>query len=836
MTARSTRGPASWLARLGAIAGPLRSVGWSHTRSDTTARQLAAIIASTDDAVIGKTIEGQILSWNPAAQRIYGYTPAEAIGRHISFLLPPGQHDEIAGILARLTAGHHVDHLETVRRRKDGREIAVSLTISPIRDDAGRVVGASTIARDISSGRALAQQLRASEERYRSTLDHAPIGIAIVALNGRWLRANRALCEMTGYSERDLLARRSEDITHPDDREASRENTRRLLAGEIKTVESEKRYVRPDGSIVWVALKVSLVRDADGTLMHRVAQMQDITAAKRDHERLLAHAREQEALRAIATVVASEAAPRAVFAAAAEQAASALSADDAGVIRLEATGEARVVGRWSAAGLPMTAIGAPVDLDAATAVATTLRTGRLANVGTHDRHCPAPASPVAAELAAPVEVYGRLWGAVSVSWRADTAGDPQAAERIARIADLVSLAVAGADAREQLSRLASTDHLTGLHNQRAFSDHLDEEVRRARRHGRPVSLVVFDIDHFKLVNDTHGHEAGNRTLAEFAARLRAVRRDGEILARVGGEEFAWILPETDGDGAQLAAERVRRAIADLPFPGIGRVTTSAGVCALDDAGDARELFRNADLALYWAKSNGRNATFRFSAAALHLLTADEQAVRLERAKTLAAVRALAVAVDAKDPSTQRHSERVAELAAALGTAAGWAPDRVALLHDAARVHDVGKIAVPDEILLKPARLTAAEYEQVKIHSAVGAQMLDDLLCPEQVDWIRHHHERVDGSGYPDGLAGDEIPEGARLLAVADAWDAMTVARPYGAPRSASEALNELRTLSATQFCPVAAALMIALHDQGAEDRPGGQDPSWPPGESGRLGA
>lgn len=328
---------------------------------------------------------------------------------------------------------------------------------------------------------------------------------------------------------------------------------------------------------------------------------------------------------------------------------------------------------------------------------------------------------------------------------------------------------------------------------------------------------MFDIDHFKLVNDTHGHEVGNRALAEFAKRLLSNARGGELVARVGGEEFAWILPQTDSEGAFDAAERGRAAIADSPFMGVGRLTTSAGICSLDDASDGRQLFRHADLALYWAKSGGRNATFRYSARALSLLTDDEQATRLERAKTLAAVRALATAVDAKDPSTQRHSERVATLAADLARRSGWAEGRVTLLHDAALVYDVGKIAVPDHVLLKPGKLTEAEYDQVKTHSAVGAEMIADLLNPEQVDWIRHHHERLDGSGYPDRLTDDRISSGARILAVADAWDAMTAARCYGAPKPAKTALHEL--VHATgQFCSEVVVHMTQAYGEQSTDR------------------
>jgi putative nucleotidyltransferase with HDIG domain len=168
---------------------------------------------------------------------------------------------------------------------------------------------------------------------------------------------------------------------------------------------------------------------------------------------------------------------------------------------------------------------------------------------------------------------------------------------------------------------------------------------------------------------------------------------------------------------------------------------------------------------------------------------------------------LARAVDAKDPSTRRHSERVADLAWAIAGALGWKAERRRLLHEAAVVHDVGKIAIPDQILFKPARLTDSEYETVKDHSRIGAEMLEGVLTAEQVSWVRSHHEWWAGGGYPDGLRGEAIPDGARVIAVADAWDAITSWRPYGTPRPLSEAMAECRQHTGTQFWPPAVAAL-----------------------------
>ena len=361
--------------------------------------------------------------------------------------------------------------------------------------------------------------------------------------------------------------------------------------------------------------------------------------------------------------------------------------------------------------------------------------------------------------------------------------------------------------RRLLLGQALTDPLTGLANHRAFQERLHAEVARARRHGRPLTLALIDLDHFKQINDLAGHATGDRVLGELGARLRAALREEDLLARIGGDEFALLLPETDEPDAHAVLERVRRTREREPLVDGLRVTISAGLCGLERAGDAETILRLADGALYWSKEQGRNVTYVYDPRTVRELSAAERLDRLQRSHALAGIRALARAIDAKDPSTREHSERVAALAARLAQALGWPADRVALLHEAALVHDVGKIGVPDAVLLKPGRLDAGEYEQVKAHAEMSARIVDDILEPEQVAWILAHHERPDGRGYPAGIT--EIPDGAALLAAADCFDVMTVARPYSRAKSEAEALAECRALVGAQFTAGAVAALEA---------------------------
>jgi diguanylate cyclase (GGDEF)-like protein len=549
--------------------------------------------------------------------------------------------------------------------------------------------------------------------------------------------------------------------------------------------------------------------------------LKDVTARKRAEAELRDLAAEQDVLRGIATAVAAGVEPTEVFDLVARELAVMLGAEVGVVTRFDHVAERAVdVGVWVAPESDAERPPARVPLDGGAPVARVYRTGRPARVDDLSAIDEKTAGLLVghgfrAGVAAPVAVGTDRWGAVAALTNR-IGGLPDGAEdRLARFAELVGLTVANADARARLASQAATDPLTGLANHRSFHERLEQEVARARAEHGELALVVFDLDRFKDVNDALGHQAGDDVLAEAARRLAGEARFGELVARIGGEEFAWILPGSDGINAWRAAERARRAVAARPFPaGVGTLTASAGVADLTQADDAATLLRLADGALYWAKANGRNVTLRYSPEVVLVLSAAERAERLARSQGVTALRALARAVDAKDPSTARHAERVAAIAVRLASELGWPSERLMLLEEVALLHDVGKIGVPDALLFKPDRLTPGELAEIEVHATLGAEIVSDVLTTEQVAWVRGHHERWDGAGYPDRLAGTEIPEGACILAVADAWDAMTSIRVYGTPRSPDEALDEVRDCSGGQFAPAVAAALGALWDAG----------------------
>jgi diguanylate cyclase (GGDEF)-like protein/PAS domain S-box-containing protein len=650
-------------------------------------------------------------------------------------------------------------------------------------------------------------QIAAERDAKAAVVAAVQDGVAVLDGAGRITEVNQRLSEITGLARESLLG------SQP----PWRANVPEDFVGEM---DLDLEHAGGGGRRVSVILASSPLA-ADTPASGWVDVLKDVTDRKRDEGELRERAAEQDVLRRVATAVASGAEPNEVFDLVAREVAIMFGADAGLVTRFDPIAERGVdVGVWVAPGSDAERPPARVPLDGGTPTALVYRTGEPSRVDDLSRIDPKSAAVLMGHgyrggVAAPVAVGAARWGAVAALTRRDGGLPPGAEDRIGRFAELVGLTVANADARARLASQAATDPLTGLANHRSFHERLEHEVARARAEDGELALVVFDLDRFKDVNDAFGHQIGDDVLAEAGRRLAGEARFGELVARVGGEEFAWILPGSDGINAWRAAERARRAVADTPFAdGVGYVTASAGVADLTQAADGGNLLRLADGALYWAKAHGRNITLRYSPDVVRELSAAERAERLARSQGVTALRALARAVDAKDSSTARHAERVTTVAVRLASHMGWHQDRLVLLEEAALLHDVGKIGVSDALLLKPDRLNADERREVELHARLGAEIVSDVLTPEQVSWIRGHHERWDGGGYPDRSARVAIADGARILAVADAWDAMTSVRVYGVPRTAAEALDEIQRCAGTQFDPQVVEALDGLYAEG----------------------
>jgi diguanylate cyclase (GGDEF)-like protein len=384
------------------------------------------------------------------------------------------------------------------------------------------------------------------------------------------------------------------------------------------------------------------------------------------------------------------------------------------------------------------------------------------------------------------------------------------------LADQLAIALQNArDYREKLEQ-AIRDPLTGLFNHRAFQERLGVELSRARREGYEVALVALDLDHFKPINDRCGHGVGDQALIALARTISTSLRPSDVAGRVGGDEFMVALPGAGVSEAQLVVSRLRAALAEVTVgPTRETLTLSAGIAVYPRAAEYQaDLMRFADGAMYWSKSRGRDRVSVYSSDNGEALSPEEKAEHAQRASLIRTVHALARAVDAKDGYTHLHSQRVAFYAATLAVSLGLAAERVDMIRTAGVLHDVGKIGITDGILLKPGPLSEEEFEEMRRHSELGRDIIAGAGMTEIADWVLHLHERYDGGGYPNGVAGEAIPIESRILAAADALEAMTYPRVYRPALTMNDALAELERGAGSQFDPVVALKLVELVGKG----------------------
>jgi diguanylate cyclase (GGDEF)-like protein/putative nucleotidyltransferase with HDIG domain len=412
-----------------------------------------------------------------------------------------------------------------------------------------------------------------------------------------------------------------------------------------------------------------------------------------------------------------------------------------------------------------------------------------------------------ATIAVPMIFKGKLLGVLTLATREVRKFSSREIKLLESIADQMAVIVENAQLYQQTIVLSRTDNLTTLSNSRYFEEILQKQMNWAKRKNQTFALLMLDIDNLKTINDLYGHDSGDLLLRKFAQILTESLRETDYIARYGGDEFVALLPDSNEKAARLVAEKIRRKVASTRIFGFDLkplMTISAGIAIFPKAASTMiSLVKAADIAMYRSKEDGKNKVCLFEPSLLPGIHFNKK--RLEQIAHNAdfnTIQTLVTAVDLKDSYTGVHSSEVSRLAVFLAQRLGLGEEDMESLRIAALLHDVGKIGVADSILLKPHKLSSEEFEEIKKHPKLGVSI---LKFSKDFKWalpiVLHHHERWDGRGYPNGTKGEKIPLLARIISVADAFEAMTSDRPYRKAMSKKKALTQLWKFSNRQFDP-----------------------------------
>lgn len=416
-------------------------------------------------------------------------------------------------------------------------------------------------------------------------------------------------------------------------------------------------------------------------------------------------------------------------------------------------------------------------------------------------------------LTIPLMGKGKAIGVVNVFSKNEKSWSAQEISFLSSITNQIALGIENSILFEEMETKAITDRLTSLYNHKYMYEEVAREIDEAEIFGYPVTMLLMDIDYFKNYNDTYGHPAGDKVLRQFAKILKESVRPDDLVARYGGEEFVVVLKNMEAVQALDVAERIRKGVEDYPFEGRenqpgGSVTVSIGIAQYPiHASNKDELIKRSDEALYKAKHTKRNAVVIYHSVldSLFVGLSEKEKDEIQQLKTIISI------INAKDKYTYGHSERVVEYTRAMGQRMGIDPRQLKNIIYAAFLHDIGKIDIPTDLLCKDGDLSEEEWLVIKEHPVNSQKALVNIpVLGDIVPLIFHHHERFDGRGYPSGLVGEEIPLGARIIAIADSFDAMTTQRSFQKSKPLELAMEELQQEAGRQFDPQIVRIFIEI--------------------------
>jgi diguanylate cyclase (GGDEF)-like protein/PAS domain S-box-containing protein len=796
--------------RLVGLLGSSRDIS-ERRRAEAALRTKDSAVASSINGIALADLSGALTYVNPSVLRMWGYDHEEEIlGRDISEFW---QTREEALEVRRALRGRGKWLGELVAIKKDGSPFCVEMQASMVTDEAGNPSCMLGSFLDITERRAAAVALEESEKRYRLLAENASDIIWAMDMSLQYTYQSPSVARIRGYNPEEAIAQTIEATLTP----ASLDVARRALAEELtpgKMKEGDFSRLRTlelehsckDGSTVWLEVTAAFLRDEKGRPIGLLGASRDIS-----ERRAAAEALEE-----------SEGRYRLL----AENVSDVIFTTD---LALRYTYVSPSVTRARGYSVEEVMAGsladslAPHSLEQAREVIAE----ELINERAGKR---APSRTVEVELNR--KDGSTIWAEVTATFLRDPDGKPVGLLGVSRdIGERKRAEQERALLHTELEAKAVTDSLTGLYNHAYFYERLADEIDRADRYGHRFALVMMDVDAFKHYNDSCGHQAGDTALRLVGECVRSAMRRSDLAFRYGGDEFVALLLDADVSRAQNVVRRINKRIAarlkELDDPAAGWLGVSAGIaCYPADAASPDELVGMADAAMYdakrlvWARgvmgqqqseesegspvnANHDTQSRILSGAASSLSTALQDLARPDELaqSELRTMATLGAAAEIRDPFIRGHQERTSRLAAMVAKEMGLSSKSVRSLTTAGLLHDLGKVGVGESILNKPGKLSETELAKMKQHPASGASMIvsgSRTLRP-LAPIVRHHHERFDGGGYPDGLASENIPLEARILAVADAFDAMTHERAYRKALSTEEALGEIQRGAGTWF-------------------------------------
>ena len=589
--------------------------------------------------------------------------------------------------------------------------------------------------------------LNESEEVFRIIFENASTGICITAPDGQLLIVNPKFCEIFGYTKEELKKNKFSDITHPDDINISKEGSIKLLDGSINNFSIEKRYIKKEGSIIWVNMTAMLMKDSKGKPKYFITTIYDITSRKQAEDAL----KESEKLLIAAQHIAH-----------------------VGNWRLKLDSK-----MFWASKEAFAIYG--IEQDSQYMSATDAR--KYVYPEYHELLDGKLVGLITKEEKYDVEFKlknGKTGEECFVQSKAVLVFDEKgkATELVGTIQDITERK----KKEEEITYLSYHDQLTGLYNRSFFEKELE---RLDNGKNLPISIVMGDVNGLKLINDSFGHGVGDSLLKKVAEVIKNGFRADDIIARFGGDEFSIILPKTSAFETEIIIKNIKN-LASKEKVGSLNISISFGTETKDnELENIHETIKNTEDHMYRHKLY-ESSSMRCKTIDLIMNTLYE-----------------------KNNREMQHSKRVSEICKKIACKMNFDKDYINQIRIAGLMHDIGKIGIDEKILNNTQKLDADEWKEIKKHSEIGFRILSSVNeFSEIAKYILEHHEYWNGEGYPRGLKGEEISVQARIIAVADSFDAMTSDRPYGKKFSEEEAIYEIRRCSDTQFDPEIASLFI----------------------------